>query len=237
MLRQRDKLAAADVVIVVAGMDGALPSVVGGLVDCPVIACPTSVGYGASFGGVAALLTMLNSCSAGVCVVNIDAGFKAGYAAAAHRSSRSKSKGPRLIVAGLLVAISVHDSRSLLVRGDRARRGGVHGATRGARCGRRRRGLGHRATERQRHRTIRSVPRRHAIPAAGETGRYVEIRSGSTDGTNALPPEPVPAPKFVFPPTGERCRMGRGRRRRPDAAHRLACPCRAVRFRTLPLPG
>ncbi len=82
VLRQRGKLAAADVVVVVAGMDGALPSVVGGLVDCPVIAVPTSVGYGAAFGGVAALLTMLNSCSAGVCVVNIDAGFKAGYAAA-----------------------------------------------------------------------------------------------------------------------------------------------------------
>ncbi|MBA4187608.1 MAG: 1-(5-phosphoribosyl)-5-amino-4-imidazole-carboxylate carboxylase [Planctomycetaceae bacterium] len=82
VLRQREKLAAADVVVVVAGMDGALPSVVGGLVDCPVIACPTSVGYGAAFGGVAALLTMLNSCSAGVCTVNIDAGFKAGYMAA-----------------------------------------------------------------------------------------------------------------------------------------------------------
>jgi NCAIR mutase (PurE)-related protein len=82
ILRQRQRLAAADVVVVVAGMDGALPSVVGGLVDCPVIACPTSVGYGAAFGGVAALLTMLNSCSAGVCVVNIDAGFKAGYVAA-----------------------------------------------------------------------------------------------------------------------------------------------------------
>ena len=82
VLRQRERLVAADVVIVVAGMDGALPSVVGGLVDCPVIAVPTSVGYGASFGGVAALLTMLNSCAAGVCVVNIDAGFKAGYAAA-----------------------------------------------------------------------------------------------------------------------------------------------------------
>lgn len=82
VLRQRERLAAADVVIVVAGMDGALPSVVGGLVDCPVIACPTSVGYGAAFGGVAALLTMLNSCSAGVCAVNIDAGFKAGYVAA-----------------------------------------------------------------------------------------------------------------------------------------------------------
>ncbi|MBN9522234.1 nickel pincer cofactor biosynthesis protein LarB [bacterium] len=82
ILRHRDRLAAADVVVVVAGMDGALPSVVGGLVDCPVIACPTSIGYGAAFGGVAALLTMLNSCSAGVCVVNIDAGFKAGYVAA-----------------------------------------------------------------------------------------------------------------------------------------------------------
>jgi NCAIR mutase (PurE)-related protein len=82
VLRQRQKLAAADVVIVVAGMDGALPSVVGGLVDCPVIACPTSIGYGAAFGGLAALLTMLNSCSAGVCAVNIDAGFKAGYMAA-----------------------------------------------------------------------------------------------------------------------------------------------------------
>ena len=82
VLRHRDKFAAADVVIVVAGMDGALPSVVGGLADCPVIAVPTSVGYGASFGGVAALLTMLNSCSAGVTVVNIDAGFKAGYVAA-----------------------------------------------------------------------------------------------------------------------------------------------------------
>jgi NCAIR mutase (PurE)-related protein len=82
ILRQRERLAAADVVIVVAGMDGALPSVVGGLVDCPVIACPTSIGYGTAFGGVAALLTMLNSCSAGVCVVNIDAGFKAGYVAA-----------------------------------------------------------------------------------------------------------------------------------------------------------
>jgi NCAIR mutase (PurE)-related protein len=82
VLRHRETLAAADVVVVVAGMDGALPSVVGGLVECPVIAVPTSIGYGAAFGGVAALLTMLNSCSAGVCVVNIDAGFKAGYVAA-----------------------------------------------------------------------------------------------------------------------------------------------------------
>lgn len=82
ILRHREKLATADVVIVVAGMDGALPSVVGGLADGPVIAVPTSIGYGAAFGGVAALLTMLNSCSAGVAVVNIDAGFKAGYVAA-----------------------------------------------------------------------------------------------------------------------------------------------------------
>ena len=82
VLRHRDKLSAADVVVVVAGMDGALPSVVGGLVECPVLAVPTSVGYGAAFGGVAALLTMLNSCAAGVAVVNIDAGFKAGYVAA-----------------------------------------------------------------------------------------------------------------------------------------------------------
>lgn len=71
----------ADVVIVVAGMEGALPSVVGGYVACPVIGVPTSVGYGASFGGVAALLSMLNSCAANVTVVNIDAGFKAAYVA------------------------------------------------------------------------------------------------------------------------------------------------------------
>ena len=82
VLAQRERLNDADVVIVVAGMDGALPSVVGGLVECPVIAVPTSVGYGAAFGGLAPLLTMLNSCSSGVAVVNIDAGFKAGYVAA-----------------------------------------------------------------------------------------------------------------------------------------------------------
>ncbi len=82
LLRQRDRLNTADVIIVVAGMDGALPSVVGGLVECPVIAVPTSIGYGAAFGGLAPLLTMLNSCSSGVAVVNIDAGFKAGYVAA-----------------------------------------------------------------------------------------------------------------------------------------------------------
>ena len=74
-------LAESDAVVVVAGMEGALPSVVGGHVACPVIAVPTSIGYGASFGGVAALLGMLNSCAANVTVVNIDAGFKGGYIA------------------------------------------------------------------------------------------------------------------------------------------------------------
>jgi hypothetical protein len=71
----------ADVAVVIAGMEGALPSVVGGLVDVPVIAVPTSVGYGASFGGLAALLAMMNSCAAGVTVVNIDNGFGAAVAA------------------------------------------------------------------------------------------------------------------------------------------------------------
>jgi NCAIR mutase (PurE)-related protein len=75
-------LDAATVIIVVAGMEGALPSVVAGLVRRPVIAVPTSVGYGASFGGLAALLGMLNACASGVTVVNIDNGFGAGYAAA-----------------------------------------------------------------------------------------------------------------------------------------------------------
>lgn len=76
-----DDLMGASVVIAVAGMEGALASVVGGLVDCPVIAVPTSVGYGASFGGVSALLSMLNSCASGVSVVNIDNGFGAGFSA------------------------------------------------------------------------------------------------------------------------------------------------------------
>ena len=80
--RHRGRERRADVVIVIAGMDGVLPSVVGGLVDRPVIAVPTSVGYGAAFQGVAPLLTMLNSCAANVVVVNIDSGFKAGYVAA-----------------------------------------------------------------------------------------------------------------------------------------------------------
>ena len=94
LLAVRDQLVAADVVIVCAGMEGALPSVVGGLVGVPVIAVPTSVGYGASFAGAAALLGMLNSCSPNVTVVNIDNGFGAAYTAtliarASAKSSRS----------------------------------------------------------------------------------------------------------------------------------------------------
>ncbi len=82
LLAEVERLRAARVLVVAAGMEGALPSVVGGLVARPVIALPTSVGYGASLGGLAALLAMLNSCAAGVTVVNIDNGFGAGYAAA-----------------------------------------------------------------------------------------------------------------------------------------------------------
>ena len=81
LLSRGEELREARVIIVVAGMDGALPSVVGGLVKCPVIAVPTSIGYGAAFGGVAPLLTALNSCAAGVTVVNIDNGFGAAVAA------------------------------------------------------------------------------------------------------------------------------------------------------------
>jgi NCAIR mutase (PurE)-related protein len=89
LLARQAELSEARVVIVVAGMDGALPSVVGGLVRAPIIAVPTSVGYGSSFGGLAALLTMLNSCAAGVTVVNIDNGF--GAAVAASRITHSLS--------------------------------------------------------------------------------------------------------------------------------------------------
>lgn len=81
LLSHADELAAARVIVAVAGMEGALPSVIGGLVSCPVIAVPTSVGYGASLDGLAALLAMLNSCASGVSVVNIDNGFGAGYQA------------------------------------------------------------------------------------------------------------------------------------------------------------
>lgn len=81
LLSQSEELMKASVVIAIAGMEGALASVVGGLCDCPVIAVPTSVGYGASFGGIAALLSMLNACASGISVVNIDNGFGAGYLA------------------------------------------------------------------------------------------------------------------------------------------------------------
>ena len=90
VLSAGDALARADVVIVIAGMEGALPSVVGGLVAAPVIAVPTSVGYGASFGGIAALLGMLNSCAAGVTVVNIDNGFGAAMAAVRLLGARAR---------------------------------------------------------------------------------------------------------------------------------------------------
>jgi NCAIR mutase (PurE)-related protein len=93
LLRHRAQFTGADAIVVVAGMDGALPSVVGGLVDCPVVAVPTSVGYGAAFAGLAPLLTMLNSCSANVVVVNIDSGFKGGYVAAL--IARRAARGPR----------------------------------------------------------------------------------------------------------------------------------------------
>ena len=81
LMSQRERLMAAHVIIVIAGMEGALPSVVGGLVDRPVIAVPTSVGYGSNFGGITALLAMLNSCASGVTVVNIDNGYGAAFAA------------------------------------------------------------------------------------------------------------------------------------------------------------
>jgi hypothetical protein len=87
------EIADADAVVVIAGMEGALPSVVGGYVDCPVIAVPTSVGYGASLGGLAALLGMLNSCASNVTVVNIDAGFKGAYVAALIARNVERKRG------------------------------------------------------------------------------------------------------------------------------------------------
>lgn len=81
LLAHSEEIMSASVIIAIAGMEGALASVIGGLADCPVIAVPTSVGYGASFGGISALLSMLNSCASGVSVVNIDNGFGAGYLA------------------------------------------------------------------------------------------------------------------------------------------------------------
>jgi NCAIR mutase (PurE)-related protein len=92
LLAAREALSGADVIIVVAGMEGALPSVVGGLVGVPIVAVPTSVGYGSAFGGLAALLAMLNSCAPGVAVVNIDNGFGAGVFAA--RVARSRAPVP-----------------------------------------------------------------------------------------------------------------------------------------------
>ncbi len=95
LLEHLQELTDVDAVVVIAGMEGALPSVVGGHVACPVIAVPTSVGYGANLGGIAALLSMLNSCAANVTVVNIDAGFKGGYVAGlvAARVARRKRPG------------------------------------------------------------------------------------------------------------------------------------------------
>jgi NCAIR mutase (PurE)-related protein len=94
LLAKLDRITKADAVVVVAGMEAALASVVGGHVACPVIAVPTSIGYGASFGGLAALLGMLNSCAANVCVVNIDAGFKAGYIAGMIAVRGQRTSGP-----------------------------------------------------------------------------------------------------------------------------------------------
>jgi NCAIR mutase (PurE)-related protein len=95
ILGVREELLAADCLVVVAGMEGALPSVVGGLVGVPLVAVPTSVGYGASFGGLAALLAMLNSCAPGVTVVNIDNGFGAGvFAARVARNAAPRPPAP-----------------------------------------------------------------------------------------------------------------------------------------------
>jgi NCAIR mutase (PurE)-related protein len=100
VLDRHERIRRARVLIVVAGMDGVLPSVVGGLVDRPVIAVPTSRGYGASFGGLAALLTMLNSCAAGVGVMNIDNGFGAGVLAHRINMLGLEEKGARFEVRG-----------------------------------------------------------------------------------------------------------------------------------------
>ncbi len=91
LLSHSEELMSASVIIAIAGMEGALASVIGGLADCPVIAVPTSVGYGAAFGGVAALLSMLNSCASGVSVVNIDNGFGAGYLASMINHERKRA--------------------------------------------------------------------------------------------------------------------------------------------------
>ena len=95
LLAHAEDIARAQAVVAVAGMEGALPSVIGGMASCPVIAVPTSVGYGASFGGVTALLAMLNSCASGVSVVNIDNGFGGGYQAALIDHARLRQNGGR----------------------------------------------------------------------------------------------------------------------------------------------
>jgi hypothetical protein len=92
LLSRLDELMQAQVIVAVAGMEGALPSVVGGLVDVPVIAVPVSVGYGASFNGLSALLTMLNSCASGVCTMNIGNGFGGGYLASMINHQRPMKK-------------------------------------------------------------------------------------------------------------------------------------------------
>ncbi|MCM1149761.1 MAG: nickel pincer cofactor biosynthesis protein LarB, partial [Butyricicoccus sp.] len=92
-LAHLDEIMSASVIIAIAGMEGALASVLGGLADCPVIAVPTSVGYGASFGGLSALLSMLNSCASGVSAVNIDNGFGAGYLASMINHTGTKGSG------------------------------------------------------------------------------------------------------------------------------------------------
>ncbi len=99
----------AHALVVVAGMEGALPSVVGGLVACPVIAVPTSIGYGASFGGLAALLAMLNSCAAGVSVVNIDNGFAAGYQAALINRLISAARADSAGAPGVAPVVQTHE--------------------------------------------------------------------------------------------------------------------------------
>lgn len=93
MLSHMEEIMSAQVIIAIAGMEGALASVIGGLADCPVIAVPTSVGYGANFGGLSALLSMLNSCASGVSVVNIDNGFGAGYLASMINHMEGRKRG------------------------------------------------------------------------------------------------------------------------------------------------
>jgi NCAIR mutase (PurE)-related protein len=118
ILLQRPRLAAADALVVVAGMEAALASVVGGLVACPVIAVPTSIGYGTHLGGLAALLGMLNSCAANVAVVNIDAGFKGGYLAAMIARRATAGRAPTSTAAAAHSDESHPDARTARVGTD-----------------------------------------------------------------------------------------------------------------------